>query len=93
MKFGFGQNYPNPFNPRTTVNYGLAAPGHVAVVVYNVLGREITRLVDEEQEPGYYERAWDAGNVSSGVYYARIVVSDHAGKKMYEASRKLVLLR
>lgn len=93
QSFELGQNHPNPFNPQTTVNYQLAAPGHVVVVVFDMIGREITRLVDEDQEAGYYERTWDASSRSSGVYFARIMVSDLSGKQIYEGNRKLVLMR
>ena len=91
--FSLSQNYPNPFNPQTTVSYQLAAPGRVAVTVYDLLGREVARLADETQEAGYYERSWDAGNSPSGIYYVRMIVSDHYGKELYRDTKKLLLIR
>ena len=88
-----GESHPNPFNPQTMLNYELAVPAHVVLIVYNLLGREIVRLVDEDQETGFYERSWDASRSSGGVYFARITVTDRSGSQLYKASRKLVLLR
>ncbi len=62
------QNYPNPFNPSTQIWFGLSKPAHVRLVVYDMLGREISRLADEDMDAGYHSVSWDAGNVSSGVY-------------------------
>lgn len=71
-------NYPNPFNPTTSIRYAVASPqvpsvGHVRLVVYDLLGREVAVLVDEQKEPGYYSVTWDAGGLASGVYIVRLV--------------------
>lgn len=71
--FELSQNYPNPFNPSTTIGYQMAKAGHVCLSIFDVLGREVHRLVDEAQEPGYFERRWDGNSSASGVYYARII--------------------
>ena len=92
-KFELGEGHPNPFNPQTTINYEIARNGHVVLVVYDAAGREVARLVDEDQDAGSYERTWDAGTRASGIYFVRIVVSDHSGKEMFRASRKVVLVR
>jgi hypothetical protein len=92
-RFLIGEGYPNPFNPQTKLSYELAGPGHVVIAVYDLAGREIARLVDEDQQAGYYDRVWDADNRSSGVYYARIVVTDQSGRELFVASRKLLLLK
>jgi hypothetical protein len=91
--FSIGQNHPNPFNPRTTLDYDLAVAGHVVVSVYDLLGREISRLADEDEEAGAHEKSWDAARASSGVYYARIVVTDRSGAELYRANRKLLLVK
>ena len=91
--FRLGQNYPNPFNPRTTLEYDLATPGRVVVTVYDLLGQEIRRLVDEYQEAGFYETAWDASNSPSGIYYLRMNVTDQSGKQLYREVRKIVLMK
>ncbi|MEW6196020.1 MAG: S8 family serine peptidase [Bacteroidota bacterium] len=74
------QNYPNPFNPSTTISYKLQASSYVTLKVYDVLGREIATLVNEEQLPGKYRVKFDVGAnqrfaLSSGVYFYRLVVS------------------
>ena len=62
------QNFPNPFNPSTVINYQIAQRGPVALKVYDVLGREVRTLVNEEQPAGSYTVTFDASNLSSGVY-------------------------
>ena len=84
--FSLSQNYPNPFNPTTRIRFsipshdvglvGLPAQAglHVALKVYDVLGREVTTLVNEEKLGGTYEVIWDASRMSSGIYYCRLMV-------------------
>ncbi|MEE9432327.1 MAG: T9SS type A sorting domain-containing protein, partial [Melioribacteraceae bacterium] len=71
------QNYPNPFNPSTTIEYSIPTVGNknirsVQIKVYNILGKEVTTLVNKEQPTGNYEVTFDASNLTSGVYYYRI---------------------
>ena len=86
------QNYPNPFNPSTTIKYTIPSVethGHASVqlVVYDVLGREVATLVNEQQKAGYYEVQFDASNLTSGVYFYRIQSGSFA------VTKKLILLR
>ena len=90
--YSLNQNYPNPFNPTTTINYGLADPGEVKIVVYNTLGQVVRTLVDHYRLAGNYSVLWDgrdsAGRqVSSGVYLYRIEASK------FSAVRRMVLLK
>ncbi len=71
-KFSLGQNYPNPFNPSTTIRYALPASSQVKLVVFDLLGREIATLVNEEQSSGWKEVIWNAGNISSGIYFYKL---------------------
>ena len=64
-----GQNYPNPFNPSTVINYAIPQNSFVTVKIYDVIGREITTLVNEEKAPGNYEVKFDGKNLSSGIYF------------------------
>jgi hypothetical protein len=78
VKFMVQQNYPNPFNPTTEIRYGIPQATIVEIVVYNMLGQRIKRLVSEEQEAGYHKVVWDGTNdsgdkVGSGIYFYRIV--------------------
>ena len=66
------QNYPNPFNPSTIISYQVTEQQHVRLSVYDVTGRLIAVLVDQQQSPGDYQVNWDAGQLSSGVYIYRL---------------------
>jgi hypothetical protein len=81
------QNYPNPFNPSTTIRYALPRRSQMRLTVFDVLGQEVLVLVDGEVEAGYHEVQFDAGILSSGVYFYRL----HAGD--YAQTKKLLLLR
>lgn len=93
QSFALAQNFPNPFNSQTALKYSLAAPSHAVVAIYNVLGVEIARLVDRDQEPGAYDLTWDAGESPSGVYCVRMTARDGAGRVLYDETRKLLLLK
>ena len=70
--FELSQNYPNPFNPSTTIRYALPVESKVSISIYNLLGQEITTLVNDIQSSGYHEVLFNASNLSSGVYLFRI---------------------
>ena len=67
--FELMQNYPNPFNPETTINYSLNKAGIVRLNVYDVLGRLVKSLVNENQMPGRYSVKFDGSSLSSGIYF------------------------
>lgn len=85
------QNYPNPFNPSTTIKYSLNKSFYVKIAVYNLLGREIKKLLEGYQNSGAHSLVWDADDrnnpVSSGVYFCRI----EADKKIF--LKKMILIR
>ena len=70
--FSLGQNYPNPFNPRTMINFQLPISDYVRLVVYDVLGREVVTLVNEEKIPGAYSVTFDGSQLPSGTYFYRL---------------------
>jgi hypothetical protein len=70
--FMLQQNYPNPFNPATTVRYQIPSPGHVDLRVYDVIGREVAILVDDDRPAGTFAVTWNAGSVSGGTYFGRL---------------------
>jgi hypothetical protein len=86
-KFSLNQNYPNPFNPHTTIKYELSQSSMTCLSVYDVLGREVSVLVNEWKNAGSYELKFDASGLSSGVYLYRLQAGDVV------QSRKLLLLR
>jgi hypothetical protein len=69
-------NYPNPFNASTVLRYGLPQPGAVTLTIYNVLGRKVASLFDGMQQTGYHAVTWDAADVASGIYFARLRSTD-----------------
>lgn len=90
--FALYQNYPNPFNPSTTISYSIPIleTGYIPSVqlkIYDVLGREITTLVNEEKPAGTYEVKFNAINLPSGIYFYRLQVG-----KFFE-TKKMILLR
>jgi hypothetical protein len=93
-RFELRQNYPNPFNPVTTIEYTISGAGHealgnrwVRLVVYDLLGREVTVLVDEQKAPGKYSATFDGSHWASGVYVYRLTEGDKT------ASKSLLLIK
>ncbi len=85
--FTLSQNYPNPFNPVTRIMYSVGIHGHTSLRVFDLLGREVATLVNEEMQPGSYERVFDASGLASGVYMYRMTAGDFA------QTRTLLLVR
>jgi len=85
--FALHQNYPNPFNPTTTIEFSLAHHARATLTIYDVLGRSVTKLVDEERDAGKYKVIWDATRFSSGVYFLRLQAGD------FVETKRLVLIR
>ncbi len=72
--FALLQNYPNPFNPSTTIKYELPRASQVNLSVYDVLGRQVSVLVNERRNAGVHEVKFDASGLSSGMYFYRLQV-------------------
>ena len=87
-EFRLFQNYPNPFNPETTIKYQLPDASEVHLVVFDLLGREVSRLVNEVQNAGIHTRTFDARGLSSGIYWYRLTINGRAVQ-----SRKMILLK
>jgi hypothetical protein len=81
------QNYPNPFNAKTVIKYQLPNTTDVNLTIYDITGRNIAVLVNEQKQPGYYEVTFDASNLASGIYFYQL----RAGE--FISSKKLVLLK
>ena len=80
-------NYPNPFNPSTTINYSIPKQSYVILKIYDILGKEIANLVNEEKPAGTYELNWNALNLPSGVYIYQL----KAGS--FVESKKMILMK
>jgi hypothetical protein len=81
------QNYPNPFNSQTMINYRLPVDSAVDVTIYNILGQKVITLLSGNQKAGDYKVAWDASNLSSGVYTCRLQADN------YFITRKMLLFK
>jgi hypothetical protein len=106
VEYSLMQNYPNPFNPSTTIEYEIPASltkdihsenlsrrgTLVTLKIYDILGREISTLVNEEKTPGKYEVEWSAINYTSGLYFARLTV--HSKEiKLYTKTIKMLMTK
>ena len=85
------ENYPNPFNPQTTLRITLSEEAHVRLTVYDVLGREITVLVEGTRLAGTHEARFDGSRLPSGLYVYRLTVTGEGGPQ--ETTGRLTLLR
>lgn len=90
--YALDQNYPNPFNPSTTINYELPQQSDVEIIIYDILGQEVTTLVSEKQGTGYQSVQWDGRNgegiqVATGAYIYKL----DAGA--FTKTRKMLLLK
>jgi hypothetical protein len=86
-EYTLSQNYPNPFNPTTTIDFKVPVNGLVTLKVYDVTGKEVKTLVNEVVNAGVYTVDFDASNLSSGVYFYKILAGDYMDVK------KMVLLK
>jgi hypothetical protein len=86
------QNYPNPFNPTTTIEFRLPEAGKTKLVVYDVLGQAVARLLDENLDAGKYQVEFDARNFASGVYFYRIEAVGSEGAA-YRDVKKMTLIK
>ncbi len=86
-EFNLDQNYPNPFNAATSIQYGLPEESRVTIEIYDILGRRIETLIDEEQPAGYHTVVWNGEGRSSGMYFYIIQAGD------YTDTKKMVLLK
>jgi len=85
--FYLAQNYPNPFNPSTSIEYRVVSREYITLKVYDVLGREIATLVNEEKPAGKYKVEFDGSGLVSGVYYYRLTAED------FSETKKLILIK
>ncbi|MBZ0204215.1 MAG: T9SS type A sorting domain-containing protein [Ignavibacteria bacterium] len=93
-KFSLSQNYPNPFNPQTGINFDVAKESFVKITVFDVRGKEITKLVSENLKPGTYKTSWNASGFPSGVYFYMMEIRQ-AGSSTgdFRSTMKMVLIK
>ncbi|OGU45609.1 MAG: hypothetical protein A2X68_11500 [Ignavibacteria bacterium GWC2_56_12] len=86
-RFALGQNFPNPFNPQTNIEFWIPTSAMVRLSVFDLLGREVVILVNEERQTGLNKAAWDASRLPSGVYFYRLTAGS------LSQTRKMILIR
>ncbi|MEO8513773.1 MAG: T9SS type A sorting domain-containing protein, partial [Ignavibacteria bacterium] len=86
-QFSLSQNYPNPFNPTTNIKFAIPNSEFVKLIVYDIPGREVEMLVNENLNAGTYNADWNAASFSSGVYFYKL----HAGE--FTETKKMVLVK
>ncbi len=89
--FSISQNYPNPSNPRSKIDYEIPFTGRVTIIVYEMLGREVSSLVNETKEAGYYSTEFDGSSLASGVYFYRILAEGNSQK--FTKTLKMILVK
>jgi len=85
--FKLFQNYPNPFNSFTILNFQLPFDDHVRIKIYDMLGKEVTTIVDEKLSAGIYRKVWDASNLPSGVYFYKMQ------SESFKDTKRLILIK
>jgi hypothetical protein len=86
-KYELAQNYPNPFNPSTIIKYQLPVDGSVTIKLFDILGREVMTLINEDKKAGMYELEFNASHLASGFYIYRMQSGD------FSAVKKMMLVR
>lgn len=86
-EYKLNQNYPNPFNSVTNISYYVPQQSKVKISVYDILGKKIAELVNEEKQPGQHETRFDCGSLASGIYYYEMVANN------FRTTKKLLLLK
>ena len=85
--YSLSQNYPNPFNPVTSIQYTISSRQFVTIKVYDILGKEVATLANEEKTAGSYEVQFDGSGLTSGIYFYQLKAGN------YSATKKMILLR
>ena len=87
LKYRLEQNFPNPFNPVTEIKFDLQSDGYTRLIIYDLSGKEVTKLIDQNMEAGFHYVTWNASEAASGIYFYRIKSGN------YSKTKKMVLLR
>ncbi|MEK9136656.1 MAG: T9SS type A sorting domain-containing protein, partial [Bacteroidota bacterium] len=85
--FKLSQNFPNPFNPATKIDYTIAKAGLVTIKVFDVLGREVATLLNEDLQPGNYQVTFDGKGLASGIYMYKMTANG------YTATKRMMLVK
>ena len=86
-RYSLSQNYPNPFNPTTKIEFDIVKSGYTSLKVFNTAGQEVSKLVEQNLQPGTYEVSFDGGNLSSGIYFYTLSSGD------FTETKRMVLVK
>ncbi len=92
-EYSLSSNYPNPFNPSTVLSYQLPERSSVTIEVFDILGNIVSKLVDKIQSAGVYEKTFEAGNLSSGIYFYVLTAQSTISEKHFRETGKMMLLK
>jgi len=87
QNFSLQQNYPNPFNPETNVSFSVKEKSEVTIVIYDINGKEVTKLANGVYQPGNYSIKWNATDFTSGIYFYKMTAGN------FTEVRKMVFLK
>ena len=90
-KFNISQNYPNPFNPVTKIDFDLPFDSKVQISLYDITGRELKSLINEQRTAGYHTLQFNATDLSSGIYFYRIITKSFA--KDFVMTKKMAVVK
>ncbi|MEO8513979.1 MAG: T9SS type A sorting domain-containing protein, partial [Ignavibacteria bacterium] len=90
-EFKLFQNYPNPFNPNTKIKFQLLKQGIAEIIIYDITGRRIQKLLNEELNAGEYEINFNADGLSSGTYFYKLIIN--SGKEVFTETKRMVLIK
>jgi hypothetical protein len=90
-KYSVSQNYPNPFNPVTKIDYEVASDSKIKISIFDITGRELQTLLNERKPAGYYSLTFNAGNLSSGTYFYRVIADE--GNPKFAEIKKMILIK
>ncbi len=92
--YGLAQNFPNPFNPATDIKFQIPQKGLVKLIIYDILGREVSMLINQIKDAGYYKASFDGTNLASGVYFYTIEVTPSSSSAVaFKDVKKMVLVK
>jgi len=91
--FTLSQNYPNPFNPSTQLQFGLSQRSNTTLEVFNILGENVLRVVDDVLDAGYYKIKLDMSGLASGMYFYKLTALTDDGKRLHSEMKKMILMR
>jgi len=93
VSYSLSQNFPNPFNPSTTFKFDVPELSNVKLTIYDVTGKEVITILNQEMQPGSYDSKWDASNFASGIYFYRINAGSPREAGSFIETKRMLLVK